>query len=81
MGDSPSGDGRSSYRRCGNLVWESLCLAVTKFVWPPRGSGKQEERSTGDRFEYTRQRLQVAAMDVRSITGQTAPVQEGLWHQ
>jgi hypothetical protein len=30
------------------------------------------------RFE---QHLQVAAVDVRSITGQTAPVEEGLWHQ
>lgn len=25
--------------------------------------------------------LQVAAMDVRSITGQTAPLEEALWHQ
>ena len=61
---------------------DALCRFLVKSgdgclgVRPVKQTGAPASDSGG-----AQPRLRVAAMDVRPITGQTAPVGEGLWHQ
>lgn len=66
----------------GNLAQEPLGLSPDEArAAAAAGPAIKETGAPAIDSDCTQQHLQVAAMDVRSITGQTAPVEEGQWHQ